>query len=109
MPYFYQLFYENEQTGMPPMRPLWFQFPQDAKTLALDTEYLVGPDILVAPVLDKDVKSLNVYLPTDARDLTFWLNVFTERVFTGGKEYAFDVDINTIPIFQRCGSIVPLR
>lgn len=103
----YQLFYENEMNGMPPMRPLWMEFPTDARSLPIDTEYMLGPDILVAPVLEKEAKSIDVYLPTDGS--TSWLDVFSHRVFLGGKDYQFQVDISSLPIFQRSGSIVPKR
>lgn len=109
MPYMYGLFYQNELNGMPPMRPLWMQFPQDTKTLPIDTSYLLGSDLLVAPVLDKEAKTIDVYLPNDPSGTTNWLNVFNYHVYQGGQEVRFDVDINSLPIFQRSGSIIPKR
>jgi hypothetical protein len=47
----YKLFYENELNGMPPMRPLWMQFPEDTKTFAIDDSYLLGDALLVHPLL----------------------------------------------------------
>ncbi len=91
------------------MRPLWMQFPTDSQALSIDTTYLLGSDLLVAPVLDKELKTLDVYLPTDSRDPTSWLNVWTHQVFNGGHSYQFDVDIKSLPIFQRSGSIIPKR
>lgn len=89
------------------MRPLWLQFPTDTKALSVGTSYLIGSDLLVAPVLDKEAKSIDIYLLTDWT--THWMNVFTNQVFQGGQEYRFEVDINSIPIFQRSGSIIPKR
>lgn len=105
----YQLFYQNEQTGMPPMRPLWMNFPTDDNTLSIDTTYLLGLDLLVAPVLDKEVKSLQVYLPKNGSETTSWLNVWTHQILLGGQTYEFEVDIRSLPIFQRSGSIIPKR
>lgn len=105
----YQLFRENERNGMPPMRPLWMQFPTDSKTLSIETSYLLGSNLLVAPVLDKEINSLEIYLPTDAHEPTNWLNVWTHKVFAGGQSHVFDVDIRSLPIFQRSGSIIPKR
>ena len=51
LPYLYTLFREHEQNGKPVMRPLWFEYPKDARTYLIDDEYLVGKDLLVAPVL----------------------------------------------------------
>lgn len=109
IPYMYQLFYENEQNGMPPFRPLWMHFPTDHKTLSLDTSHLLGQDLLFAPVLDKEAKQIDIYLPKTPHQQTFWLDVFSHFVFQGGQEYRFDVDLNSIPIFQRSGSIIPKR
>ncbi|XP_046915674.2 glucosidase 2 subunit alpha isoform X2 [Dermatophagoides farinae] len=109
LPYMYQLFYENEQTGMPPFRPLWMQFPTDSKTLSIDTSHMLGSNLLFAPVLDKEAKQLDIYLPSEQHEQTFWLDVFAHHVYQGGQEYRFEVDINSIPIFQRSGTIIPKR
>lgn len=109
LPYMYALFYENEVNGMPPMRPLWMQFPTDSQALSIDTSYLLGSDLLVAPVLDKGVKALKVYLPTDTKEPTSWLNLETHKVVKGGQTYLLDVNINSLPIFQRSGSVIPKR
>lgn len=45
------------------MRPLWFEYPSDARTFAVDTAHLLGPDLFVAPVLDEGHTSVRVYLP----------------------------------------------
>ena len=105
----YQLFRENELNGKPPMRPLWMQFPTDAQTLAIDTTYMLGSDLLVAPVLDKEVKTLEIYMPNDPKEPTSWLNVWTKQAFNGGQSYTFDVDIKSLPIFQKSGSAIPKR
>ena len=109
LPYMYQLFHQNELNGMPPMRPLWMHFPTDANTLAIDTTYLLGSDLLIAPVLDKGAKALKVYLPQDTKEPTFWLNVWTHKSLKGGQNYLLDVDLSTLPIFQRSGSIIVKR
>ena len=109
LPYMYGLFHENEQNGMPPMRPLWMQFPTDSQALAIDTTYMLGQNLLVAPILDKEAKSLEIYLPSESSDPTTWLNVWTGQVLKGGQSYTFDIDIRSLPIFQRSGSIIPKR
>ncbi|KAH9423409.1 hypothetical protein DERP_003688 [Dermatophagoides pteronyssinus] len=109
LPYMYQLFYENEQLGLPPFRPLWMEFPTDSKTLSIDTAHMLGSDLLFAPILDKELKQLDIYLPKKQHEQTFWMDVFSNHVYQGGQEYRFEVDINSIPIFQRSGSIIPKR
>lgn len=63
LPYWYTLFYENEKSGMPPMRPLWIEFPKDANTFGIQDQYLIGEGLLVHPVVDKGATSVQVYLP----------------------------------------------
>lgn len=112
MPYLYQQFYANEVNGSVPMRPLWYNFPNDANTLAIDTQYMIGDDLLVAPVLEHEAKAIEFYLPTTTepgKSKTWWLNLQTGHVAEGGQAYKLEVDINSIPIFQRSGSIVPRR
>ena len=109
LPYMYTLFWENELSGMPPMRPLWMHFPTDANTLAIDTAYLLGSDLLIAPVLDKGAKALKVYLPQDAKASTSWLNLQTDKVLKGGQVFLIEVALDSLPMFQRSGSIIPKR
>ena len=53
LPYLYSLFREHERTGEPVMRPLWYEFPNDKQTYLIDDEYMVGSDVLVAPVVSQ--------------------------------------------------------
>jgi alpha-glucosidase len=63
MPYTYSALRETQQTGMPMMRALWLHHADDATAVARGDEYLWGPDILVAPVVEKGATSRRVYLP----------------------------------------------
>ena len=63
LPYWYTLFYETEQTGVPPMRPLFYEFPEDENSFALDNEYMLGPGLLVHPIVKPNVQHETVYLP----------------------------------------------
>ena len=53
LPYLYDLFYQGEQTGLPVMRPLVLHYPKDPETYNLNGEFLVGENLLVAPVLEQ--------------------------------------------------------
>lgn len=53
-------------TGAPPMRPLFFDFPDDPACYPVEDQFMLGPDILVAPVLDEGAASHTVYLPAGA-------------------------------------------
>ena len=85
------------------MRALWLHYPNDAKAVARDDEYLWGRDILVAPVTEKGATSKSVYLP--AGD---WYDFWTEERVEGGREVNRPVDLATIPLYVRAGAILPL-
>ena len=69
LPYWYTLFYETEQTGVPPMRPVFYEFPEDENSFAIDNEYMLGPGLLVHPIVKPNVQHETVYLP--GKD-TYW-------------------------------------
>lgn len=107
LPYMYTLFYEHHSKGLPIMRPLWFHYPQDINSFPADESYLLGDAILVHPIVDKDVSTLDVYFPGSEKDQ--WLDIEANKLFSGGNSYNFPVTLATIPFFQRAGSIVARR
>jgi len=88
---------------MPVIRAMWLHYPQDAKAVERGDQYLYGRDILVAPVFEKGATSRSVYLP--AGD---WYDFWTREKMQGGREITRKVDLETIPLFVRAGSIVPM-
>jgi len=104
MPYIYSLGYRTYQTGAPFMRALFMDFPNDPNALDLKDEYMFGPAFLVAPVTEQGAASRKVYLPAGADWYNYWTN---ERV-SGGKWIEVSAPIETIPLFVRAGSIVPM-
>ena len=104
MPYIYSLGYKTWQTGAPFMRALPLDFPDDPKVADLRDEYMFGPAFLVAPVTEQGATSREVYLPAGADWYNYWTN---ERV-KGGQTITVSAPIDTIPLFVRAGSIVPL-
>jgi mannosyl-oligosaccharide alpha-1,3-glucosidase len=107
LPYIYTLFHENELNGSPPNRPLWFEFPQDTKSFEIDQTFLLGNALLVAPVAKKRVTSLSVYFPGDEN--TSWIRKGTLLVYGGGSKHTIDAPINSLPHFQRSGTIIAKR
>ncbi|CAG2104181.1 unnamed protein product [Medioppia subpectinata] len=107
LPLMYKLFYENERSGMPPMRPLWMTFPEDVKTFATDDAYMLGDALLVHPIQTEGQTSIEVYFPTSGS--TSWIDVKNHHVYGGGHSHSIQADINTIPVFQRSGTVVPKR
>jgi alpha-D-xyloside xylohydrolase len=85
--------------GLPPMRPLFFDFPDDPQTAEVEDAYLFGPDLLIAPITRFGVRSREVNLPAG----TDWMNVWTGEKFTGGPQVVVDAPIEHIPDFARSG------
>ena len=104
MPYLYSLGWSSHETGAPFMRGLFMDFGSDPKVAEIGDEYMFGPALLVAPVTEQGSTSREVYLPAGTDWYNFWTN---ERVL-GGQSLRVDAPIDTIPIFVRAGSIVPM-
>jgi len=104
MPYIYSLGYDTYQTGAPYMRALFMDFPHDPKVADLRDEYMFGPAFLIAPVTEQGATSRAVYLPAGAE----WYNYWTNQRLHGGQTIHVDSPIDTLPIFVRAGSILPL-
>jgi alpha-D-xyloside xylohydrolase len=104
LPYIYSLAYKTHETGAPFMRALFMDFPNDPKVIDLGDEYMFGPAFLVAPVTEQGAISRSVYLPAG----TDWYNYWTNQRIRGGQAVIVDAPIDTLPLFVRAGSIVPL-
>lgn len=104
LPYIYSIAYRTYQTGAPYMRALFMDFPGDPKVADIRDEYMFGPAFLVAPVFQQGATSRQVYLPAG----TDWYNFWTNERFKGGQTIDVSAPIDTIPLFVRAGSIIPL-
>lgn len=104
MPYIYSLGHFSNQTGAPFMRGLFMDFGSDPKTADLGDEYMFGPALLVAPITEQGVTSRTVYLPAG----TDWYNYWTNERLHGGQNITVQAPIETLPLFVRAGSMLPL-
>ncbi|KKK99970.1 DUF5110 domain-containing protein [Rheinheimera mesophila] len=103
LPYNYSLAYENSMTGMPLMRPLFFENEADTSLIANKDSYLWGDAFLVTPVTTAGVKSVAVQLPAGV-----WFDYWTDKVYQGGKTIQQPTDLTTLPVLVRAGSFVPM-
>ncbi|MGE5594102.1 MAG: glycoside hydrolase family 31 protein [Betaproteobacteria bacterium] len=102
LPYVYNEFYKASQTGLPVMRPLVLDYPDDERTHNLNTEFLWGESFLVAPITQPDTIKRCVYLPEG-----IWFDYWTDREYEGKKDYLVDAPLDTLPLFVRAGSVIP--
>ncbi len=86
-----------ETTGLPPMRPVFVDFPADAKAWDIEDQFLFGGEILVAPILELGARARSVYLPAGKT----WREAWTKREFAGGTTVNADAPLERIPVFVK--------
>ena len=91
--------------GTPPMRPLFFDFPGDQNSAAVDDQFMFGPDLLVAPVLNSGMTERQVYLPVGAT----WTDAWTGKKFKGEQTITAVAPLERIPLFLKNGRKLPIR
>eukprot|EP00879_Flechtneria_rotunda_P018748 GHRR01019680.1.p1 GENE.GHRR01019680.1~~GHRR01019680.1.p1 ORF type:complete len:236 (+),score=63.32 GHRR01019680.1:164-871(+) len=90
------------------MRPLWFEFPSEKELFAVEEEFMLGPAILVKPVLQPHAQHVQIRLPQGA----VWYEALGGARFAAtqpGKPLTTAVHLDAIPVFYRGGHIVPRR
>lgn len=103
IPYLYDLFFEGEQTGAPIMRPLVYHYQQDKTAQTCNDEFMVGSQILVAPVVQQGMDKRMVYLPQGD-----WYDYWTREKHTGPCWLIREAPLDTCPIYVKAGSILPM-
>lgn len=109
LPYLYNAFYQSAQTGLPIVRPLVLDYPDDPRVLDETpakelNEFLFGEDLLVAPVVRPGETSRTVYLPKGT-----WYDFRSERAYAGPATIDVPAPLGVIPLFVRGGAILPLQ
>jgi alpha-D-xyloside xylohydrolase len=99
-PYRYAAAQESAKTGMPIMRALVLAYQNDEQARVAKDEYLFGPDLLVAPVVDENTRR-PVYLPAGE-----WVDYWTGKQVTGGKTIVVDAPVDVIPVYARAGAVI---
>lgn len=100
-PYLYQLAIEAHQTGVPMMRAMFVEFPQDPTCEVLDRQYMLGQSLLVAPVMSTD-SSVQFYLPHGK-----WVEWFSGKTENGGKWLKEVYSFKKLPLYVRENTILP--
>lgn len=102
LPYIYDLFYISYKEGLPIFRPMIMEYPKDKNLLNNKSQFMLGENLLIAPVLYKDERSKIVYLPEGN-----WYNYFSNEKLEGKKTYKIQCELDEILIFVKEGSILP--
>ncbi len=101
IPYIYHLVWEAHLKGLPVIRPMFFEYPDDDTCWRIDDQYFLGDHILVAPVVE-NAKKRKVYLPSGD-----WVDFFTREEFRGPIWLNYEAPREKIPVFVRSGSAIP--
>ncbi len=102
LPYLEACAREASMTGLPVARAMPLAFPQDRRAWTFETQYLLGPALLVTPVLNA-TGEVEVYLPDGA-----WQDLWDGRIYTGPQVLARRVPLEQVPLFGRVGATLPL-
>lgn len=102
LPYFYDLFHVCEETGLPIVRPLVLHYEDDSEVWNLNGEFLVGEQLLVAPVVEQGATKKLVYLPEGN-----WYDFETGKPFEGRRYHIVEAPLDTCPMFVKEGTILP--
>ncbi|MFO7799140.1 TIM-barrel domain-containing protein [Rhodohalobacter sp.] len=103
IPYIYSLAFENSTTGMPLMRPLFFEEPENHEIYKVASSYLFGDDILVSPIMEPGKKKQKVWFPGKSN----WFDFYNGEKYRGGVQNFIETEDESIPTFIRGGAIIP--
>lgn len=104
LPYNYTLAFENSTTGIPLMRPMFFEEPDNSAAYTTSSQYFWGKDFLVAPILESGAKSKTIYFPKTDN----WYDFHKGIKYDGGSTHSVPLVSDHIPVFVRGGAIIPL-
>jgi alpha-glucosidase (family GH31 glycosyl hydrolase) len=105
LPYYYTLFYKAHTDGSTVIRPLFHEYPTDRTTLDLFLQFLIGPNIMIAPVTDNGARQVEVYIPS-----SYWYNYHTGARISDQRQFIrLSAPLDTIPVLLRGGAIIPTQ
>lgn len=105
LPYLEAAFRRQAEEGVPVIRPLLLDFPDDPRTRAIDDAYMFGDAILVAPVIEENPRT--IYFPD--RPTIRWVDFHTDTLYEPGTETLYEAPLDVLPMFVPTGSLLPLE
>lgn len=103
IPYYYDLFFTGEKTGLPIMRPLVLHYEKDEAARNCNSEFLIGENLLAAPVVNQGETKKMVYLPKGE-----WYDYWTKEKLSGNRWILKDAPLDTCPLYVKAGTILPV-
>ena len=103
IPYLYSLAHEAHRSGRPLLRPLVLEYQDDPAVYGVHDQYLLGPSLLVAPVLEAGAVARRIYLPEGT-----WYSFWTDTPYVGGRWLSVPTPLDMVPLFVKAGTILPL-
>jgi len=103
MPYIYSLSIENSLTGMPIMRPMFFEDENELKLIDEKDSYFYGDSFLVTPVTEQGAETVNVNLPKGT-----WFNFWSEQRYQGEQNVTIAAPLDQTPVLVRAGAFIPM-
>jgi alpha-glucosidase len=104
IPYLYTLFFEAARTGQPIIRPMVYHYSSDPPCQTQSFDFMLGPNLLVASVLEDGARERSVYLPNAEE----WWNFHTGEWHDGGQIIKAEAPLERIPLFVPAGGIIPM-
>jgi alpha-D-xyloside xylohydrolase len=102
-PYIHAQMKAAHTDGIPPMRPLFVDFPDDHAAWSVEDQFMLGPDLLVAPITSSGARERDVLLPPGR-----WADAWTGDMIEGGRTVRAAAPLEHIPVFIREGARVPV-
>ncbi len=104
IPYLYTLLVEAAEQGAPLIRPLLYHFARDPRTHEASFDFMLGPNLLVASVLEPGARTRAVYLPAGAD----WCDFHTGDWYAGGQEVTVEAPLDRVPLLVPAGGMIPM-
>ena len=103
LPYLYDLCRQEEESGLPMFRPLVLHYEKDENVKNLNGQFMLGENILVAPVVEQGARQKMVYLPAGT-----WYDFWTNEKVEGGRYIIREAALDVCPMYVKAGTILPM-
>ena len=104
IPYIYSSSRKMYETGVPLMRALVLDYQNNEETYDIDDQYLFGPNLMVAPVIEKGAKKREIYLPQGN-----WIDYWTGKEYKGEQTITYEAPLSRLPLLVKAGAIIPMQ